>query len=218
MDYAKHLIERIAVAPEHDRVGTLSNELLREFHRGYPLDDLRQLLKSNDEQLVAIAAWITSELGANCRPLLPDVVPLLTHPMQRIRYWALDSLFWTLPQNGCDLAHAVRLLRDSEEGIRRKVLDLLFRLSNEQIEAAYQCKQEGVLESSLRDGLGWLLSADSLVPTKVESVLRGRDSTLRKFGAVAAARLRKTHAEPLLYASTMDDADAREFAARVLRA
>lgn len=29
MDYAKHLIERIAVAPEHDRVGTLSNESSR---------------------------------------------------------------------------------------------------------------------------------------------------------------------------------------------
>jgi len=62
------------------------------------------------------------------------------------------------------------------------------------------------------------LTADSLVPTKVESVLRGTDSTLRKFGAVTAARLRKAHPEPLLYASTMDDADAREFAARVLRA
>jgi len=217
MDYAKHLIERIAVAPENDRVGTLSNELLREFQRGYPLDDLRQLLKSNDEQLVAIAAWITSELGVNCRPLLPDVVPLLTHPMQRIRYWALDSLFWTLPENGCDLARAFKLLGDSEEGIRRKVLDLLFRLSIEQIEAAYLCKEE-VLPLSVHDGLGWLLSADSLVPEKVESVLRGTDPVLREVGVVAAARLRKAHPEPLLYASTMDDAAAREFAARMLRA
>ena len=101
-------------------------------------------MKNDDEQLVAIAVWITSELGMNCRPLLPDVVPLLAHPMQEIRYWALDSLFWTLPPNGCDLARAFNLLSDSEGGIRRKVLDLLFRLSTEQIEAAYLCKQEGV--------------------------------------------------------------------------
>jgi len=153
----------------------------------------------------------------NCRPLLPDVVPLLAHPMQKIRYWALDSLFWTLPPNGCDLARAFNLLSDSEGGIRRKVLDLLFRLSTEQIEAAYLCKQEGVLQSSIRDGLRWLLSPDSLVPENVEFVLRDPDPILCKFGVVAA-RLRKIHPEPLLYASTMEDPDGREFAARILRA
>lgn len=217
MDYAKHLIERIAAAPEHDRVGTLANELLREFQEGYPLDDLRQLLKSNNEQLVAIAVWITSELGVNCRPLLPDVVPLLAHPMQRVRYWALDCLFWTSPENGCDLARAFNLLSDSESGIRRKVLDLLFRLSAEQLEAAYVCGRHVILQPSIRDGLAWVLSADSMVPDKVEFAFRNPDPIHSKFGVVAAARLSESHPELLLRASTVNDADAREFAVRILR-
>jgi hypothetical protein len=216
MDYAKHLIERIESAPENDRVGVLSNELLREFHRGYPLDDLRRLLHSCDHNLVATAIWITSELGVKCRPLLDDVVPLLAHPVRGIRFWALDCIFWTLPQNGCDLARAFGLLNDPDAGVRRAVLDLLARVSVEQIEAAYRCPEDGALNPSQRNGLSWLTSDGSQVPEKIEANLKGSDPVLRKFGVVAAARLRKVRPEPLICASTVDDADVREFAARLL--
>ncbi|HEV2987186.1 MAG TPA: hypothetical protein VG759_02000 [Candidatus Angelobacter sp.] len=216
MDYAKHLIERIAAAPEHDRVGVLANELLREFHRGYPFDDLRQLLRSDDQEMVAIAVWIASELGEKCRPLLDQIVPLLAHPMKKIRFEALGCVFWSLPENGCDLAKALGLLDDPEPGVRWKTLDMLFRLSRTQIEAAYLCAKTGGLSSSHQNGLHWLLSDDALLPSSIESALQSSDPVVRKYAVVAAARLRKQHKEPLVYASTVDDEDVREFASGLL--
>jgi hypothetical protein len=216
MDYAKHLIERIASAPQHDRVGILSNELLREFQRGYPLEDLRQLLSSDDEDLLAVAVWIVSELGIESRPLLADVVHLLAHPLKRIRFWTLDCLYWTLPQNGCDLAEAFRLFDDPEAGIRWKVLDILSRISREQIEAAYLCLEARRSESSHLLGLRWLLSSEALAPDSIGSALRSADPIVRKYGLVAAVRLRKEHPDPLIYASTVDDVDVSKFASDLL--
>jgi HEAT repeat protein len=216
MEYAKHLIERIASAPEHERVGVLSTELLREFHRGYPLDDLRQLLSSKDENLVAVAVWIVSELGEKSRPLLGDLVHLLVHPVKGIRFWAVDGLFWTLPHNGCDLAEAFKLLDDPESGVRWKVLDVLSRLSREQIGAAYGCLEARGSDSSHLLGLRWLLSDQALAPASIVTALRNADPIVRKYALVAAVRLRKEHPEALIYASTVDDADVRKIASDLL--
>lgn len=216
MDYAKHLIERIASAPQHDRVGVLSNELLREFQRGYPLDDLEALLKNNNEDMVVVAVWIASELGERCRPLLADVLPLLEHPMQRIRFWTLDCLFWALPQDGCYVARAIKLLNDPEVGIRRKVLDLLFRFSREQLEGAYHCAGQDALNPTLLKGLRWFLSDDALDPARIRQALESSDAIFRKFAAAAAARLHKQQKEPLVCASAVADPDISIFASRLL--
>ncbi len=64
-DYAKHLIERIESAPQNDRVGVLSNELLREFQRGYPLVDLEYMLKSDDNDVVALLFGLQASWAKN---------------------------------------------------------------------------------------------------------------------------------------------------------
>jgi hypothetical protein len=215
-DYAKHLIERIQSAPQNDRVGVLSNELLREFQRGYPLVDLEYMLKSDDNDVVAVAIWITSELGEKCRPLLRSVIPLLDHPFQRVRFWALDCLLWASPEKGCDFAHGIALLNDPEDGIRRKVLDLLFRMSDEQLRAALSCSEGNRLSPGASDGLRWLLSDDGRLSDRIMDGLRSSDSDLRKFAAVGAARLSKQDKEPLHLASKLDDVDIAKFSSRLL--
>ena len=215
MDYAKHLIQRITSAPDNERVGVLANELLREFQRGYPLDDLREMLQVKDEHLLATAVWITSELGVGCRPLLPNVVPLLTHSLKRIRFFALDCLLWTPPQNGSDLARGLSLLNDPEDGITWKVLDLLFRISIKQLKGVLLCSETGLLEPSHRDGVAFLLSGDSMDFEKIESHLKSSVAAFRKFGVIAAARERRVFPELLIFASTIDDADVRGFAKHI---
>jgi len=216
MDYAQHLIERINAAPQNPRVDVLSNELLREFQRGYPVENLRHLLASSDLDLVAIGIWILSELGEKSRPLLHDCVHLLSSPVKKIRFWTLDGLYWTQPQDGCDLAQALKLLDDPDAGVRWKVLDLLSRLSREQIEAAYACASQGALAPAHCDAIRWLLSGESLVSEKIKAALSSPDATLRKYAAVAAARLRERNTDALAYASTTEDADVREFASGLL--
>ena len=158
MDYAKHLIERIAAFdPDDVRHGVLSNELLREFHRGYSLNELRKLIRSDNPVLVATGAFITDELGVKCRPLLDDLAPLLNNPMKGVRLDALSCALWSLPQHGCLLAKAIALLDDPEEGVRWKAFDNLCRLSREQVEAANACAEVRTLGASHKDGLSWLL-------------------------------------------------------------
>jgi len=185
---------------------------LREFQRGYPTGDLERLLKSEDDGLVAVGIWITSEMGVNSRPFLSEAARLLTRPVKKIRFWALDSLYWTLPEDGCNLAAAAQLLEDPETGIRWKVLDLLSRLSREQIEAAYLCSQRSALNPVHEDGLRWLLSSDSEIPENIKMALQSPDKLFRKYGVVAAARLRERDKEPLHFASTIDDSDVQNFA------
>ena len=217
MDYAKHLIERIAAFdPDDVRHGVLSNELLREFHRGYSLNELRKLIRSDNPVLVATGAIITDELGVKCRPLLDDLAPLLNNPMKGVRLDALSCALWSLPQHGCLLAKAIALLDDPEEGVRWKAFDNLCRLSREQVEAANACAEVRTLGASHKDGLSWLLSNSALVPGEVELTLRSKDPVMRRYGAAAAVRLREQDRRPLLYASTVEDAEVRKFASSLL--
>lgn len=215
MDPAKHLIERIESDPQNERVGVLSSELLREFQRGHPLGDLEHMLESADNNVVAIAVWITSELGGKCRALLPKVTPLLSNPLQRVRFWALDCLLWASPESGCEIARGIELLSDPEGGIRRKVLDLLLRLSKEQLEAALRCSEIKHMSSGISDGLRWLLGEDVL-SGRIMEALCGSDVNLRKYAAVAAARFSKEDNEPLRFAAKLDDADIAKFSSRLL--
>ena len=214
MDYAKHLIERILSAPDNERVAVLSNELLREFQRGYPLDDLEALLTSKDSEVVSVAVWITSELGERGRPLLPYVIPLLSSPKQGTRFWALDCLFWAQPDSPCYLAQAIQLLDDPEVGIRRKVLWLLHHFSGEQLRAASQCSQQ--LSGHLHAGLEWLLSSNASIPSEVKRAINSNDPVSRRFGVAAAARLERGDVEPLQLAAQLKDEDVSEFANRLL--
>lgn len=216
MDYATHLIDRITSAPQNDRVGVLSNELLREFLRGHDLEDLRGLLEDTNDDVVAIAIWIASELGEKSRNLASAILPLLNHQMQRVRFWALDCMVWATADEGCDLARGLALLDDPEEGIRRKVLDLLSRLSKEQLSSALRCADHSPMTRGQIHGLRWLISDAALLPYEIEVALRSLDGDLRKYGAVAAARLGKVENGPLVLAARLDEADISKFANRLL--
>lgn len=92
---------------------------------------------------------------------------------------------------------------------------LLLNMSPEHLQAACRCRERGALSQPLLDGIRWLLSEDAADADKIENVLRSADPLFRKFGAVAAAKLRKENTEPLAFASTMDDDDIKIFADRL---
>jgi len=203
------------VDPNSPRVGTLTNKLLEEFQQGYPLDNLRLLLRSENERLVNTGIWIASELGEWGKPLLNDVSPLLKHPAKRVRYFAIDCiLLWAAPPNRFELASVVALMDDSEAAVRMKAMDFLCRASKEQLLAGLAYLEDTEPESTHIRGLHWFLGSSRTNPKEVISALQSAESLCRKYGVVAATQMSKENMEPLLYASSMDDPDVKRFTER----
>lgn len=203
------------VVDEKDAVcdGVLLNNLLREFHRGFPLENLRLLLASSSQSIVTAGAWIASELGAKGRPLLPDIVPLLTNPARKVRFFAIDCvLVWAGPEDKEALATAAALVDDSDAGVRWKAMDFLARATREQIRGALAWSEHENAGSEQAQGLRLLLSRESQDAKSLEFLLDSSDATTRKYAAIAAVRLAELDRRPLVHASTLEDADIRDFA------
>ena len=161
----------------------LANELLRAFHRGFPLDNLLPLLESNDPELVRLGAWIQSELGARAIPLASSLPALLRHALKYVRFFALDSVMTCATESdGPLLAAATTLLADSEDAVRWKTVRLLSTLPNQLLQVALSKEQD----EEFRHGLRSLLSED---PSRDVPVLISSNSPiLRRFGVAAALR------------------------------
>ena len=204
--------------PNSDRVGFLANSLLSEYHRGYPIENLRSLLRSADERSLDTGIFIASELGPKGKPLLNDVAPLVAHPRKRVRFQAIDCiLLWAGPSDSAELASAIALLGDAEPGVRWKAMDFLSRASREQLEAALAHFQTTEPSSEHVRGLRWLLGPDASDPAKVIAIVGTEDIVLRKYGAVAAARMSKHNTVPLFSASKAEDSDVKGFADSYIR-
>lgn len=210
---ASGLLRRLMMHPDSTAADLLSNDLLREFHRGYPIDNLRSLLHSAEPEIVIIGAWIASELGEKGSPLLADVLPLLHHAARKVRFSAIDCvLVWAGKSDGPALASALELIDDPEPTIRWKAMDFLFRASPEQLEASLSHLLRTAASSHHIRGIEWLLSSKSEDPAAIVRVLQSQDPLLRKYAVAAAARLSGRNREPLLYAASVDDPDVKEFA------
>lgn len=168
--------------------GRLSNELLNAFFDGYPLEKLVPFLRSEDAEMVKVGAFIAGELGADARPLLPELVPLLEHSNKRVRYDTLGAVLCAATgKDGDAVARAIMLVNDPEQAVRKNALDFLARADREQLSAA----STHLVDSELASRLSWLIEVED--PTRasdveIESMRASEDKLVRWFAAVAAAR------------------------------
>lgn len=210
---AKKLTESILAKPNSSRAGVVANDLLREHHRGYPLENLRALLSSVDPKVVKLGAFIACELGPKGRPLLPDVMRLIDHPEKSVRFDLIDCvLLWAGPSDKAELASIITLLEDSEPAVRWKAIDFLSRADSTQLEAALAALEASEPNSVNVRGLRWLIGDQASSPEDVKAILQSHDKILRKYGVAAARRMFKISKEPLLYAASINDSDVKNFA------
>lgn len=187
--------------------GELGYELLKAFFRGYPLDRLRLLLRSDVDNAVKTGAFIASELAADAKPLLDDIVPLLDHRLTWVRADALDAILTTTSEQDADaVAKAVMLIFDHEEGVRWCALMFLAKASEEQLVAA----QSVISDDEIKRRLGWLLSGENTLD-HVISCLKG-DRLDRMFAAAAAARLSSDRLIALRVAAASEDPEVSTYA------
>ena len=212
-EQAEKLTEQLEANPKAPVAGAWMNDLLGEFHQGYPLSNLRPFLLNQNQDIAEVGAWIASELGKKGEPLLNVVSGLVKHQNWRIRFYVIDCiLLWAGPSAESELASAVNLVNDPIPNVRWKTMDFLSRASRQQLEAALSFLKTSKPNSKDARGLQWLLGSDASNPEGVMAALQSNESQIRKYAVVAARRMSKDEREPLLYAVSLDDADVKHFA------
>jgi hypothetical protein len=210
---AEELADRLVADPRSSLAGVWMNDLLAEFHRGYPLENLRPLLLNDNTEIAKAGAWIASELGEKGEPLLNDVSPLLQHPDSRVRFSVIDCiLLWADPSKGPELASVANLIGDPESRVRWKVMEFLSRATREQLAAALSYLETTNPQSKNIRGLRLLLGSGAQNPKDATAALNDQDVVMRKYGAVLARRTAGINKEALLYAASIDDVDVKDFA------
>jgi hypothetical protein len=195
-----------------------ANQLLREFFRGYPVENLKLLLQSWNVDVLRAAVWIASELGIKSRPLLRDVAALLKHADPQVRIDAIDCALSSAGLGDGDVIAAVlSRLGDPIGVVRLKAADFVIRASEEQLgEAVTYFDRKGDTSSEVACGIRWLMSADARDQAAISARLANRSALTRKMGLAAAARIYESNDAPLRAAARVDDPDIREISTMVL--
>jgi hypothetical protein len=215
------LIERIFAEGD---VGQTSNDLLKEMFDGYPVEKLIPLLRSDDDEIVKVGAFVAEELAAKAAPLMPDLTRLLGHRNRKVRSDIMDAvLLAATPNDGEVIARALTLINDPERIVRSNALDFLVCADREQLVAGLP----HVADRDIATGLGWLLdteeSSSNADDAEIESRLDNEDRLVRWFAAVAATRISRRNLDPLNpdslnldhlnHAAESSDEELQEFAA-----
>ena len=98
------------------------NLIVDQFRSGRPVQDLLQLLESDNQELIGIGAWIAGEMeidGQAIQLLLPRLQELLNHEVPSIRFQAFNALFPILnPDDDNTRLLIERMCQDANEGVR----------------------------------------------------------------------------------------------------
>jgi hypothetical protein len=195
-------------AVEADRA---ANELLKQIFDGYPVQNLRRLIHTDEGQAVRAGAWVVSELGAGAAEVLDEVDYLLGHSVRDARFFAIDAvLVAASSDHGAMIAKAMMLITDQDQAVRWKALRLLAKATTGQLAAAV-----GYMPDSHAASLAaWLISHGGDQTHRPEVLVRLGDSDreTRLFAAAAAARLADRDRALLERAAESDDSDIRLFA------
>jgi HEAT repeat protein len=213
------LIRKILADPiVADADGRWPDQLLMEIRKGFPCKNLRLLLASPSGDAVKIGAWIASELGPSGAELVQAVARRLQHPLKAVRLYVLDCIYlWATPENGREIAGALRLLEDDDKGVRWKAMDSLLYASPEQLAAALEYLERTDPSSPQVAGLWWLVDlTEPDVAEQIAAQLNSDEVVVRKYAAVAAAQASETAPQLLEQALASDDADIVEFATSIL--
>ena len=193
----------------------LGNELLKECWRGYPVEYLSELLRSDVESAVKTGVWIAAELAERSHPLLTDIGPLLSHRSAYVRGDAIDAVnLAATAADGEVVARAVERIADSERSVRFCAFTLLAASEREQLEAGWGYINDVNVKEALRSIFDEEVTVSS-APLRARLVDGSR--LVRLFGLVSAARISRRRADDLLAAIKADDDEIQLFAFREAR-
>ncbi|MBB5082221.1 hypothetical protein [Nonomuraea endophytica] len=205
------LVARILARPDDETRGQVANDLLDELFGGYPVENIRTLLRSGDDDAVQNGAWLLSELGERADELLDEVPGLLAHPRLQVRFFAVEFvLLATDERHGDVIAHVLTSSRDPDTAIRWKVLHFLATASTEQLMAGLS----RLTDPEVGRLTAWLVASDTEDPDPGEVVagMEGEDPVARLFAAAISTRMAEDDPALLRHAARVRDEEISSFA------
>lgn len=205
--------------PGFEGDSTLTFALQSEFNRGFPLENLRPLLTSDNLHTQAAAAFLVAEISSkisyNVNCVVAEIADLLDSEVSGIRFDAIEALLGcTTPADGAILGRVMLRLDDEHAGVRWRTTEFIRFADRWQLRLAVEnaatlrpdsafpilAKAHGQHFRATTKGIRWLLDHP--------------DALVRRFGAAVAVRPRYVVDEQLLaMAEGSDDAEVREIAA-----
>lgn len=211
-DAGDHLIDELLADPQKFNDRGRAYELLQAYFAGLPADTLRPLLAHSQTLVRRAAVFVVSELGAQSRPLIDDIVPLLASGDRYLSYHALEAL--AVCCDGADaaaFAHVVAALGSEDQVLRNLAMRLVARSRKSQFVGADRALLPAASRAAHDRGLRILASQDVTTPDAVVLMMRDSDPLVRRYGAIIAKRL-FDGAEALAdEAAASGDADIRKF-------
>ncbi len=172
--------------------GKIANDLLSEFWRGYPIENLRRLFAPAAR---GAAAFLVSELGEKARPLIGEIVGLVDADNPRIRGDAILALsMCTTWEDGWAVGKVITALDDPHDGVRRTTVDALRYMESRTLEAGFRYLQDERPNSAyarFKSDFLILERRPSEAAATLKRLLTADDTTTRLFGAAMAVRPRK---------------------------
>jgi hypothetical protein len=206
------------IAEKPDPQGPITYALLEAFQRGYPIENLRPLLRSRNQRLVEIAAYLADELGSRLAIFVAEISRLLSNPSMRVRFNALAAVWSSATsRDGNVLAKAVRLLEDPELGVRWQAARLMARVGIGELQAALSGLKRRKARDPFRVGLERVLKACAGDYADILAMIDSADRLTRLFGASAAGRVMHRDRTLVKYALSSPDPEVVGLAKYLLK-
>jgi hypothetical protein len=184
----QEMIEKL-LEPGFAGDGVLANKLLCEFERGFPIENLRPLLISENENTRATAAFLLTFMGFRVNCFVAEIANLLAAQNPRTRSDAIESLGnCTTPADGAALGRVVLRLDDEHPGVRWKVIQFVRSAQQWQLklglENAAALRPDSAFAALLKVHGQHFVATDK----KLRWLLAHSDPIVRRFGAAIATK------------------------------
>ncbi|MER8404124.1 hypothetical protein [Mesorhizobium sp. M1307] len=205
--------------PGYEGEGNLANDLLSEFKKGFPIENLRPLLVSSNIHTQSVAAFITVEIGfrrrfkLNC--VVAEIADLLDSKASRTRFDVIEALGdCTTPADGAILGRVMLRLDDEHAGVRWKVVQFICFAERWQLQLAVEnaaaLRPDSAFTTLVNAYGHYIMPSAKDLPR----LLANPDAVLRRFAAAVAIRPREVIVERFVaMAEQSDDAEIRQIAA-----
>lgn len=188
--------------------GVVVNNLLDEFWRGYPIENLRRLFVP---ATIGNAAFLVSELGQRVRPLIREVAELLEDETPRVRGDAISALAQCATwEDGWAVAKVIKAIDDPHDGVRSTAYKALRYMESSQMRAGLEylrVREPASVFATFRNAFLAIESLPRKAVPALEKLLHSDDPIARRFGAAMIVRPR-LYIDPAFVALSASVADA----------